>query len=151
MKLKNFFKRVGAFFRMFFSKAARFFETDGKQVINFLNGVKEVVENPAISLLIAMSKNQVDDKIYNALLKALTKSIDILQITTECMGKETPELKVQCFIQYLRTCSPELRNAIYHKAASLMTREMAEKKGLDVAKSDIDTLIQLEYSKQKNQ
>lgn len=146
---KNFLLKVALFFKALFNKVARFFEQDGQKIITFLNAVKSVVDNPALTLLVAASNNKIDDLILFKLSKALGKAIDIMEINTECMLRPTLNEKIACYILYLRTCSPEIRNAIYHKTASIIARETAREKGLSLSNSEIDTMIQIEYAKSK--
>jgi len=147
--MKKFFQKVSLFFKTFFSKVAKFFTEEGPEILRFLNAVKAVVDNPALSLAVAASKNQIDDLILFELRRWLGRAVDIMEIKLECGAKPTLEQKITCFVEHLRNCPPEIRNALYHKTASIIAREKAREQGVKLTTSEVDTLIQLEYSKLK--
>lgn len=143
-KIMNFFKHVKDFFHKVFVGVEGFIDKYVVPALHFVEGLKAVVDNPAMDFLTAAIPGNLDDKIVQALRDNLPKVIDILDLEIACKDVTDPAAKIQCYIDYLRGLSPEVRNALYHKTASLLTKLLAGEHVF--TDSDIDALVQLSYS-----
>lgn len=145
----KFFKKVRAWFQRLFVNIKKFLKENVAPAIKFVNAVKAVVDNPSLDFLVALSATKLDDKILAGLRQALSKAIDIMEVQLECGSKGTDLEKILCYINWLRSLPLEQRKAMYHKTASLIARI---KGGTEVLRaSEVDLLVQLEYSESKSQ
>ena len=143
----KFFKKVGAWIERTFLNVKKFIKNNVTPAIKFVNGIKQVVDNPALDIIVALTATQLDNKVLSGLRAALSKAIDILEIQLECGSLESDTDKIQCYINWLRTLPKVQRNAMYAKTASLIAQIHG---GEDALKEhEVDLLVQLEYTENK--
>lgn len=145
---RAFFERVRKFFKKVFTDVQDFVEKNIEPALEFVKALKVAVDSGAADIVTAIIPGKWDDAAVAFLRANLGKVIDILEIQLEC-GKEA-ELsdKIACYLQYLRNCSPEVRDALYAKTASLLTRLSDENKRFTNA--EIDAMVQLTYTQLKS-
>jgi hypothetical protein len=116
--------------------------------LHFVQALKTVVDNPAMDIIDALIPSKLPAEIVAQLRAHLGTVIDLLQLQLTCGKEATLEDKIACYLQYLRTCSPDMKDAIYHKTASLLTQLMAGKH--QFTNSEVDTMVQLGYVQLKH-
>lgn len=146
ISIMKFFKKVGAWFKRLFTNIKKFLKENVAPAVKFVNAIKTVVDNPALDVLVAFTKTDLDNKILAKLRQALSQAVDILEVQLECGSKGTDDEKIACYINWLRSLPKEQRNAMYAKTASIIARIQAGNTLL--RNSQIDMLVQLEYTEQ---
>lgn len=146
-RAKRFFKKVRDFFVKAFDAVEDFIDQNIEPALEFVKALKLAVDSGAADIVTSVIPGKWDDAVVAILRANLGKVIDILEVQLEC-GKEAKlEDKIACYLQYIRTCSPEMRDALYHKTASLLTRLSDNKKRYTNA--EIDAMVQLVYTQLK--
>lgn len=148
-KMNNFFEKVIAIFRKVAKDAAAFLDETIPVAIEFVQVLKTVVDNPAMDIVTALIPSNIDDVTVKILRANLGKVIDLLQLQITCKTDNVEE-KIACYLEYLRHCSPELRNALYHKTAALLTKLNSGNHAKKFTDAEIDALVQIAYTKFKS-
>lgn len=147
-RILKFLKRMQNLFTTMVTGAEKMLDTAIPVILHFVQGLKTVVDNPAMDIIDALIPSRIPAEIVAQLRAHLGTVIDLLQLQLTCGHEATLEDKIACYLQYLRTCSPDLRDALYHKTASMLTQLMADKHQFTSA--EIDTMVQLGYIKLKH-
>lgn len=116
--------------------------------LKFVQGLKTVVDTPAMDIIDALIPSKIPAEIVAQLRAHLGTVIDLLQLQLECGKEATLEDKIACYLKYLRTCSPDMRDALYNKTASMLTHLMAGKH--QFTNAEVDTMVQLGYVQLKH-
>lgn len=150
-RVQDFFEKVRKFTQRVFKGVEDFINKNIEPAINFVTGLKKAVDSEALDVVVGIIPGTWDDKLLAAFRTYLGKAIEILEIQLTCGQEASLEDKIACYIQHLRTCSPEVRNALYSKTASLLTKLHAGDEAKQYTNAEIDALVQFEYTKIKNQ
>jgi len=143
--MKRFFKKIFAFISTLFTNLNNWIYDHVQPSIETLQRLKEVVDNPVIDALTAVIPTQFDDKVKDWIRENLNKAIDVLGVVADIEAQPTWDLKLAKLIEYLRTLTPAMRSAVYHKLASEMAKASG---GRDNVKGhSVDLLTQIQYSK----
>lgn len=148
LRIVRFLKRMQDLFASMVSGAEKMLDTAIPVILHFVQGLKMVIDNPAMDMIDALIPSRIPAEVVAQLRAHLGTVIDLLQLQLECGHEATLEDKIACYLQYLRSCSPDLRDALYHKTASMLTHLMADKHQFTSA--EIDTMVQLGYIKLKH-
>lgn len=143
-RTRNFFDKVRKFFIKAFNDVEDFIEQNIEPALHFVKALKVAVDSGAADVVTGIIPGKIDDAIVQFLRSNLGTVIDIMQVQLECSKEATLEEKISCYLDYLRTCSPEVRDALYAKTASLLTRLSDNKKRFTNA--EIDAMVQLTYT-----
>jgi hypothetical protein len=119
-KIKNFFVRV-------FS-GKNMVQRNAEQIVRALEAIKMVVNNPGLNLVIALTKNKVDDAILKYIQLGLPKAIGTVKFVgslNNCLAKDDLNEKINCLADVLQSLPITHRNKFY----------------LDLAKSTLITIL----------
>lgn len=105
--------------------------------------LKKFLSSPAGDIITALIPGNLDNVIRQHLLAALENAIDTLQITDKCRKHEDIADKLLCLAEELRQRSPELRDALLHRLASLVAGELD---GQRLKQSLYDLYTQAKYT-----
>ena len=87
-------------------------------------GLKQLLASPMADVLTAIIPGDLDNIVRQHLLVALQKAIDALQLADKCRAEADINRKLLCLAEELNQRSPELRDALLHRLASLMAGEL---------------------------
>jgi hypothetical protein len=147
-RTKKFFDKVRTFFTKAFDGVQHFIENNIEPAIQFTKAIKAAVDSGAADIVADLIPGKWDDAVVAFLRANLGTVIDLLQIQLVCGKQTTLEDKIACYLDYLRTCSPDMRDALYAKTASLLTRLSSDKHQFTDA--EIDAMVQLTYTQLKH-
>lgn len=108
--------------------------------------IKKFLRSPVSDIINAIIPGQIDDLIRAKLLVILPYAIDTLTIIDHCKDAKTLNEKAACYIDQLKKVDPALQEAILHKLAAIITRELD---GNKLAQSVYDLFVQAQYSVKK--
>src|SRR5689334_16734481 len=127
---------------------------DGKKVIHdyaeksieVLAGIKAVVENPVVATIVDLTPFPWDDLLRDYAMKWLPKIIVDLQFAKD-LSQMQPTEQLNALIDFFRNSSPDMRDAIYIKIATLLTKFHVEDDGVGrkFSQSDLDMIVQVGY------
>lgn len=144
--MKKILLRIKLFFATIFGNLDKFLTDNVDEAINMVDAVKKVVDSGFVGVIVNLTPTQVDNKVLDKAKEYLDIAARKLQITNECASLATQEQRLACLVKALADASPNVRNALYLKLASLYTKAKALKEDNKVlATSDVDTLVQLRY------
>ncbi len=129
-----------------FDGAESFMDDHIENVIAFMKSVKLVIESPIMDGVVIITPTDIDNQLLPGLRILLARAIDVLEIQQECSSCSTDEEKIACYCRYVQNLSPEMRDAILHKTASIMSRLGLNNK---FTNSELDTLVQIGFIKNK--
>jgi hypothetical protein len=105
-----------------------------------------LLSSPVADVITALIPGTLDDNIKAMLLLNLQKVLKVLQVTAEITNEPNPAQQVLLLVEYLKTVSTPMKNAIYKTIAAELAK--ASNDGKDNIKGhSIDLLTQLTYSK----
>lgn len=151
--MKKFFQKIGAFFQKFFGgvkKFEQFLKDHIDDAIGIVAQIQLLINNPATITLLAVLPPKYSEVAGEALFKAQTaldKVITQLNLSNECLQKETFTERLTCFIIQLRGLSPEVREGVLRQFATLYARESS---GNTVKKNIINGAIESRFMDIKN-
>ena len=105
--------------------------------------IKKLLSGPVGIIITSVIPGSIDDAIRVKLLQILPEAIDTLMILDACKSKTSLNEKISCFITELKKVDPELQEAILHKLATILTRELDNNK---LAQNIYDLFVQVQYS-----
>ena len=147
--MKKLLQSIGLFFAHFFGDVEAFVKkhvTPSKQV---LEGLKRIVDSKAANILVALTPTNADDRFRLFLSTFLTQAINAMDIANDITLEQDWTNKVFKFIKYVKGLSPTMRNALYARLESEITKLSAKEAGEQVPGHAIDSLLQIMYSSQK--
>lgn len=92
--------------------------------LSVTTALKNLLSSPMADILTAIIPGDLDNVIRQHLLAALEKATETLLIADKCRQHQTLADKLLCLAEELQQRSPELRDALLHKLASLVAGEM---------------------------
>ncbi len=111
--------------------------------LSVTTALKKFLASPAADIITALIPGDVDNVIRQHLLAALEKATDMLLITDKCRQHNDIADKLLCLAEELRQRSPELRDALLHRLASLVAGELD---GQRLKQSLYDLYTQAKYT-----
>lgn len=138
MFLKRFFRRVRYLLKRLFAS------TEVKEILQFTTVLKEIVESPSTTDVIALTPTEKDDKVLKKVKESLSHIDTFKEITAKVKDKEGLEL-ITYFVDRIRGTKKAKRGVIYLSIASEILRFLNEK----YSRTEADTVIQLAYTQQK--
>jgi len=114
--------------------------------LSVTTALKKFLSSPAGDIITALIPGDLDNVIRQHLLTALEQAINALQITDKCRKHENIADKLLCLAEEMRQRSPELRDALFHRLASLVASELD---GQRLKQSLYDLYTQAKYSAMK--
>ena len=111
--------------------------------LSVTTALKKFLASPAADIITALIPGDVDNVIRQHLLVALEKATDTLLITDKCRQHDDMGDKLLCLAEELRQRSPELRDALLHRLASLVAGELD---GQRLKQSLYDLYTQAKYT-----
>jgi hypothetical protein len=146
--IMNFLQKIRTRFAALVAGAGKIIDDAIPVILQFVEGLKSVVDNPAMDIIDALIPSRLPAAIVAQLRAHLGTVIDLLQLELTCAKDATLEDKIACYLNYLRTCSPDVRDALYHKTAAMLTHLMGDKH--QFTNAEIDTMVQLGYVQLKH-
>lgn len=102
----------------------QFVDEHAETALKISTALKNVLTSPAADVLTALIPGEADDIIRKHLVAALEQAIGVLTITEQCRQHTDLGERLKCFAQHLSAQSPELRDALLHKLASILTANL---------------------------
>ena len=168
MNIKKFFSKILAFVGGLFTNLDEWIEQHVQPSIETVQRIKACVASPVGDLITALIPGDLDDKIRDCLLRNLSRAIDAMHVTHEIATAPDWTSKVAKLIEYMRSQSKPVRQALYKALSVELAKqsafgkalqaelEAAEKEerepnpvDLNVKGHSIDLLTQVQYSKMK--
>lgn len=135
--------------RRLFMLFRSFFNSYVEPALLVTTQINEVVKNPGLDLVVALTPTKIDDAILAAARKYLPKIIKGFGLVKIAKNQE-PEDIIKAFIETLRKMPVNTQNALLLKTASLLTKEMAEENGKPIEEHEADLLVQAHYNHKRN-
>lgn len=92
--------------------------------LKITTAAKNILSSPVADVITHLIPGDLDDKIKEKAIQALTITIDALQIIEDCKDAPTPEEKIKCYFEHLATLPFGVQHAVLAKIASKMTAEI---------------------------
>ena len=124
----------------------QFVEENVGMALEVTTALKGILSNPLTQVLTAIIPSDIDEVIRVRLVDALGKAIDVLNVVNACKGETTIEGKVLCFVDAVKKFNPAMQDALLHKLASLLARELD---GNTKAQHIYDLFVQAKFSSAK--
>jgi len=121
-----FCSKVGGKIRSWFKRLDEYLLNNTKTAITAVSRFKVIIDSPVVDILTTMIPGSLDDKIKEALRKAVNLSIDRLIVLSGCNDLVTTQDKLLCYANFLSGLPKEVRDAQLFKFASLITKELDE-------------------------
>jgi hypothetical protein len=91
-------------------------------------GLKKALSSPVADIITELIPGNIDNIVKQHLLAAINTAVDLLTIADQCQGEKDINKKLQCFVAELQKRSPEHRDAVLQKLASLLACELDGKR-----------------------
>ena len=145
--MKKFFNKIVLFIKGLFTNLDEWIHDNVQPAIDFVEGIKRAVGGKTVDLLVTLTPFNWDNNLRDIFLAALTKAIDALHVTAGIANEPDWTSKVYNMIEYIKTLSKPMQDAIYLKLASEIAKAKANQE--DVKGHSVDLLVQMQYSKMK--
>ena len=145
--LKILFAAIGNFLKILFGNTEKWINDNVTPSIQVVNNIKAIVDSPIAMVLTSIIPGQFDDLLRAKLSSGLQIAIDRLTNIYDITNESDEVIKLDKFTQWLKTLTPDTKNAIYKKIASILSR--ANDIDATVKEHAIDLLVQTTYSKLK--
>lgn len=147
------FKKIIAFFIALWHDAKSIINDYAAKAYPIVESIKNAVNDPMVVLAVGVTPIQLDDAILKIAQGWLPKVLDALKLSDGITEATTFDEQMNLLIEYLRTATPDLRDAIYVKIASLLVKFNIEDDGVGgkFSQSDLDFIIQVGYNKWKEE
>lgn len=145
-----------------FKKIINFFLSlwhDAKTVINeyaskaypIVESIKNAVNDPTLATVVGATPIKLDDTILKLAQQWLPKVMESLKLTDAITEATTFDEQLNLLIEFLKTSTPDMQDAIYVKIAALMVKFNIEDDGVGgkFSQSDLDFIVQVGYNKWK--
>ncbi len=142
----KFFKKVLSFLKLLFGNVDEWVKNHVQPSIEFVQRVKDLLNNPVTDVITALIPGSIDDAIKAKLLVGCNKALSVLAITADIANETDPVQQILKLLEYLKTATPAMQSAIYKQLASEMAKISAGGKEI-VRGHSVDLLTQLQYSK----
>lgn len=150
--MKKFFQKIAGFFVLLFGgakKFEKFLQDHVDDAIEIVSKIKAAVESPIVATLIFFLPAKYKAAIGPIITKiesVLERVLVELQVSQDCLGKQTTAERLKCLVDHLRTLSPAMRDAVYFKFASLYTQYSSD---AQIKGSIVDAIVQNRFIEQK--
>ncbi len=145
--MKKFFNKIVLFLTTLFTNLDEWIHDHVQPSIEMVERIKSVVDSPVGNLIAALIPGGLGEVAREEIILLLTKTLNTLNVTAAIEHDPSWENKVMMTVNYIKSVSKPMQDAIYLKLAS----EMAKiKSGSDSFKGhSVDLLVQMQYSKLK--
>lgn len=134
--MKKLFRNIFEFVRNSGDKLRKAIVNYANPVVTAMSLVKAAVDSPAADAVVKLTKTDVDDKVLEAVRKALAKFTPKAKTLAQA-AKQLAQLK------------PELREAYMSKAAAMAVKELAAEKHPDMKDSDAALMVEMAVKAKK--
>jgi hypothetical protein len=119
-----FCRKTGSKIKQVLQQFDSFIERHAEEALQVTKIIQSALESPVADLLEAIIPGDADTIFKNKLLQALEIGIDALSIVNTCRREASLEAKLHCFVNGLKTVSPDLQDAVFQKLQSILLREL---------------------------
>ena len=119
-----FCRKTGSKIKQVLQQFDSFIERHSEEALQVTKIIKAALESPVADLLEAIIPGDADTIFKNKLLQALEIGVDALSIVNTCRQETNLETKLNCFVNGLKTVSPDLQDAVFQKLQSILLREL---------------------------
>jgi hypothetical protein len=119
-----FCRKTGSKIKQVLQQFDSFIERHAEEALQVTKIIQSALESPVADLLEAIIPGDADTIFKNKLLQALEIGIDALSIMNTCRQEASLEAKLHCFVNGLKTVSPDLQDAVFQKLQSILLREL---------------------------
>lgn len=143
--MKKVLKAIAGFFVSLFASAKKFeqFLVDHvDDAISIVGKIREAVNSPIIgSILFFLPERhkKVGGEMLAKSQEILDRVLQELQVSEDCLKKATVFERLQCFVNQVRSMSPAMQEAAFHKFASLYAKHSS---GQTLSTRHYDTAVQ---------
>ncbi|HUM47282.1 MAG TPA: hypothetical protein PLD84_10155, partial [Chitinophagales bacterium] len=118
-----------------------------------VESIKNAVNDPTLVAAVGATPFKFDDAILKLAQQWLPKVLEALKLSEAITASTSFDEQVNLLVEYLRTSTPDLRDAIYVKIAALLVKFNIEDDGVGgkFSQSDLDFIIQVGYNKWKEE
>lgn len=134
--MKKIFQNIFEFVRNTTDTLRKLILNYANPVVSVMGYVKAAVDSPGADTLVKLTKTDADDKVLEAVRKALAKF---------CPKAKT----VAQVVKQLAAMEPEVREAYMSKAAQMAVKELAKDTHADMKDSDAALLVELAVKAKK--
>lgn len=139
----RFWQRIVNAIRRIFTGIRETIDSHAATAVKVVQVVKYIVEHPGTDFLVALTKTDLDNQAVEWVRANIDGLILELSITAACAKKATPEERLACYIEQLRKLSEPVRNAVYAKLASRITKGLSP---AEISEVQADLAVQIEYA-----
>lgn len=144
--MKEFFKKIGLFFKMIFGKVDKTLIDNIDEAIQVAGFIRSIVSSPILNVVALALPGWATTALTKA-TQILDAIIPQLSAVEGCTKLATPQERLACFAKYIASLPPLAQNAIIMKIASLYAQLNA---GItNNSESDFDTAVQMRYKELK--
>jgi fatty acid-binding protein DegV len=119
--IKNWWERVTG-------KAIEIMRPNAKAAYTLVNAIKKIVESPALSAIVLLTKTKADDAALAAARAILPQIAEKLLVADIIMSHPTPSQIIEALIDYLRKQNKDVRAAFYIVLAGKINEALADGK-----------------------
>ncbi|MBE2289347.1 MAG: hypothetical protein IAE95_07315 [Chitinophagaceae bacterium] len=118
-------------------------EAHAEAALQITTSLKEMLESPAADVVTLLIPGEADDLLKRHIITALEKAVMTLTAVNTCAGEGDINARIKCLMTELAKAAPEVRDALLHKLASLITAALD---GGRMKQRDYDLYVQAKYT-----
>ncbi len=118
-------------------------EAHAETALQITTALKEMLESPAADVVTLLIPGEADDLLKRHMITALEKAVVTLTAMNTCGGEGDINARIRCLIAELAKAAPEVKDALLHKLASLITAALD---GGRMKQRDYDLFVQAKYT-----
>jgi hypothetical protein len=121
-------------------------DAHAETALQITTALKHALESPVADMVTLLIPGTADDALKQHLQQALVRVTDTLLVLSKCSKEHDMNKKLQCLAGELLRQTPEVRDALLHKMASLLTGELD---GNRLKQRLYDLYVQAKYTSMK--
>ena len=147
--MKKLFAFLSNFLKLLFGNPEKWINDNVTPSIALVNNIKAIVDSPFAMALTAIIPGNVDDIIRQKISDNLQIAINKLSNIYDIKNESNQIIKLHKFIEWLKTLSPDTKNAIYIKLASIISN-LNDTEG-NIKEHISDLMVQTAFTKLKQE
>lgn len=127
---------------------------NAEEAVKVLEVVKRAINNPAVGILVGITRNKVDDAVLKSLKAYVPFALDavgcVVAIDT-CRKKDTEDERIECYLQQVAKLSKLYKDGFYHHLAIGLMESRLKDYGVEIHKEDLAKIIEGTYQAYKRE
>jgi len=142
----SFCKKVGTKVRGILRKVEKAVLDNAATALEITQSIKSFVDTGVVDMAVLLTNTKADDAALEKIKQALVISVDALALVDKCKDAVLPKDKIACLVEALVKLSPNVRDGVLIKLASILTAHLS---GNAERQSFYDALTQAVYTAEK--